>query len=115
MRRTLSALSVVFALVLATFGAFSSGTRVPTAERRVVELSSTPAIAAQLAIVAPPELRSAPLRNLGTLTTAMTATIAALVGFAAVRPRRIARSVTANALVRLRGPPTRRRLASFAL
>jgi hypothetical protein len=115
MRRTLSAMSVVFALVLATFGAFSSGTRLPTGERRVAELSSTPAIAAQLAIVAPPELRGGPLRSLSTLTTVMAAIIAALVGFAAVRPRRIARSVTANAVVRLRGPPTRPGPASFAL
>ena len=57
MRRPVSAMSVVIALVLATFGAFASGAGGLSGEHRMPEVSSSPAVAAQFVVAAPAELR----------------------------------------------------------
>ncbi len=114
MRRPVSAMSVVIALVLATFGAFASGAGGLSGDRRAPEVSSSPAVAAQFVVAAPAELRGVPQRGLWALTAAMAAIVAALFGFAARRPKRVVRVVAPNAQVRLRGPPVVRDLVSFA-
>jgi hypothetical protein len=105
MRRPVPAMSVVIALVLATFGAFASGTGGLSADRRIPEVSSSPAVAAPLVVAAPAQPRGVPQRSLWALTTAMAAILAALFGFAALRPRRVVRVLAPTTQVRLRGPP----------
>jgi hypothetical protein len=115
MRRSLSALSVVIALTLATLGAFGSVPGGRSGDRRIPELASSRAVVANVVVAAPAELRAAPQRLLWALTTVMAAIVAALFGFAARRPKRVMRVVPSNAQVRLRGPPVLSRTVSFAL
>lgn len=115
MRRPVAAMSVVVALLLAMFGVFASpGAGAASGDRRVPEVSSSPAVAAQLVAAAPAQLRGVPQRSLWSLATPMAAICATLFGFAALRPKRFVRVVAPNAQVRLRGPPRGRALVSFA-